>query len=125
MISALIVIFSIGSLIQFFIAYCRSLILAYGKVELSAKTREVAVIANDIPADEFERLLLLARVYPDPGDDHVEIHAVAAYYSLLSVLHTLLNAIRLQWGGWTGRERAACAYFAAVTLDRRIAYRSE
>jgi hypothetical protein len=23
---------------------------------------------------------------------------------------------------WTERERAGCAYFAAVTLDRRIAY---
>jgi hypothetical protein len=125
MISALIIVFSIGSLIQFFIAYCRSLVLAYGKVELSAKTREVAAIANDIPADEFKRLLLLARMYPDPGDDHVEIRAVSAYYSLLSVLHTLLNAIRRQSDGWTGRERAACAYFAAVTLDRRIAYHSE
>ena len=119
--SALIAMFSVGALVQFFVVYCRSLLATYSKAEIAPKTLEVAGLTSDITGGEFRRLLLLARVYPDPGDDHTEMHAVSAYYNVVSMLRALFGFVAPLVLAWAERERAGCAYFAAVTLDRRIA----
>ena len=84
MIAALIGIFSIAALLQFFVSYCRSVIAAYSKVELSDQVREVTGIgAQPVNGDEFRRLVSLVRLCPERGDDGMEIRLVGAYHGML------------------------------------------
>lgn len=126
MIAALILVISLAALLQFFISYCRSIIAAYRKVELSEQAREVAGISVDrVDGEEFQRLLQLVRLCPEPGDDTFEIRAVRAYYTFLNFLRALFRPVAPGVNSWLDEERSGCAYFAAVALDRRIAHNRE
>lgn len=107
---------------QLFVAYCRSIIGAYSKVELSEQAREVAGLSHHVAAEDFPRLLQLVDLCPEPGDDATEIRAVRTYYGMLGGVRAVLRAIVPAVGQWIERERSQCAYFAAVALDRRIAF---
>lgn len=121
MIASLILFFSLGALAQFLVAYCRTLIVAYGKAELSLQMRKVIGFDGQA-ADpgEFDRLLGLMRVAPSPGGDHTEIRAVTLYFRLIALAEALLSPVSAKASRWFECERARCSYFAAVTLDRRL-----
>jgi len=122
MIAALMLVFTVGALVQFFIAYCRTLLLAYGKVELTERIRQVAGI-NVIPLEplEFQRLIGLLRVAPDPGDDAAEIRAVSLYYQAVRLFSRVASRISKAARHWAEGELTRCTYFAAIALDRRLA----
>ncbi len=123
MIAALICVISLAALLQFFVSYCRSLIAAYSKVELSEHVREVTGIESQtVAGDEFERLLQLVRLCPERGDDRGGIRAVGAYYGLLNLVRVTFRSVAPGLADWVELERQHCSYFAAVALDRRIAY---
>jgi hypothetical protein len=123
MIAALIVVISLAALLQFFISYCRSFLAAYSKVELSEQVREITGIETQpVTGEEFKRLLQLVHLCPERGDDRAEIRLVGVYYGLLSLVRALLGSLSSGIAGWAERERQGCSYFAAVALDRRIAY---
>ena len=123
MIAALILIISVAALLQFFVSYCRSVIAASRKKELSEPARELTGIASRVVrGEEFERLVQLVHLCPEPGDDSNEIRAVRGYYGLLSLLRVTFARLAPAVAVWAERERAGCAYYAAVALDRRIAY---
>ncbi len=120
--AALICVLSLAALGQFFIIYTRALVAAYRKVEISEQVRQVAGLSSHgMEGDDFLRLLQLVRMCPEQGDDGFEIRTVGVYYSLLNVSRKLLRSFR-SLAGWLEQERQHCAYFAAVALDRRIAY---
>lgn len=126
MIAALIVVISLAALLQFFISYCRSVIAAYSKVELSEQVREIAGIeARPVGGEEFRRLLQFVRLCPDRGDDRVEIRLVGVYYALLDMVRAMIGWFSPGVAGWAEQERQSCSYFAAVALDRRIMYSRE
>lgn len=52
----------------------------------------------------------------------MEIGLVGTYYGLLSVMRATFGALAPNLAEWANREREGCSYFAAVALDRRIAY---
>ncbi len=123
MIAALIFVISMAALLQFFVSYCRSLIAAYSRVELSEEAREVTGIRDRVVrGDDFRRLLQLVGLCPEPGGDRGELRAVRAYYSLLCLLRAAFRWLAPAMAGWAEHERENCCYFAAVALDRRIAY---
>jgi len=121
MIASLIFIFSLGALGQFALAYCRTLLLAYNKVELSARLREITGIDEGIAANDFDRLLSLVRLAPPLADDEAEIRAVKAYYRIARITNAIVSPLSRQAGQWLNQELQRCSYFAAVTLDRRLA----
>lgn len=122
MISILILVFTLGALGQFFVAYCRTLLLTYEKVEITQRTRDVTGLAgNAVPPNEFARLMQLLRVAPDPGDDATEIAAVSVYFHVMNVVGSLVSPLSQSSSRWIDRELSRCAYFAAITLDRRLA----
>lgn len=126
MIAALILVISFALLLQFFVAYSRSLIATYRQVDLSEDAREVTGIANrHASGDDFRRLLQLVWLCPEPGDDKLEIRTVRTYYSLLNMVRVFARSLAPQVAAWVDLERAGCAYFAAVALDRRIAHNRE
>lgn len=123
MIAALIFVISLAALLQFFVSYCRSVIAAYGKQELSEQGREVAGIKDrKVRGEDFRRLVGLVGLCPGPGNDHSDIRVVRAYYSLLRALSAASGKLAPAAAFWAERERQSCAYFAAVALDRRISY---
>jgi hypothetical protein len=121
MIAALIVVISLAALLQFFISYCRSMLAAYGKVELSEQVREITGLEKEpVTGEEFKRVLQLVHLCPDRGDDVFEIRLVGTYYALLDFVHAMMGWLSPAITGWADHERQSCSYFAAVALDRRI-----
>ncbi len=123
MIAALIFVIAVAGFLQFFVSYCRSLIAAYERVDLSEQVREVTGISNrHVTGQDFVRLLQLVRMCPEPGDDSREIGAVHTYFRLLTVARAAFRRIAPSLEQRMERERESCTYFAAVALDRRIAH---
>jgi hypothetical protein len=126
MIAALICAFSVGAFLQFLVSYCRSLVLSTRQVQVSDRVFEVAhVESRAVAANDFERFLPLARLCGSYKRDGMRLRAVGAYYNTLNVVSRVLGAIAPGVAEWTERERQHCSYFAAVALDRRIAYSRE
>jgi hypothetical protein len=123
MIAALIFVISLAALLQFFVLHCRSILAYSRRIELSGNIREVTGLAGqDVSAGDFDRLLQLARLCPNRGDDSKDIRVVALYYRLLDVLGRATRSLIPSIAEWTDGERRGCSYFAAVALDRRICY---
>jgi hypothetical protein len=120
MIASLVFVFSLGALGQFGIAYCRTQLLAYNKVELSPRVREVADIGERLAPSDFDRLLQLVRLAPPLVDDATEIRAVSMYFGLARVAGTLVSPVSRKAAQWFEGELVQCSYFAAVALDRRL-----
>lgn len=112
-----------AALLQFFVLHCRSILAYSRRVELSEHIREVTgLAAQDVSAGDFFRLVQLARLCPDRGDDRKDIRVVGLYYRLLDILGKTTRSIVPGIAEWTDGERRGCSYFAAVALDRRISY---
>lgn len=123
MIAALICVISIAALLQFFISYSRSIIAAYRKSSLSEQVCEVAGIHEQtLESEQFVRLLQLVRLCPQKGDDSSDLRVVRSYYRLMGFFKAIGRALSPALSRWAEHERSDCAYFAAVALDRRIAY---
>ncbi len=122
MITAIILAISMLALLQFFISYSRSLIVAYSTQPLSSQVREVASIqGRTVSGEEFPRLVQLARLCPESRDDRWPVSAVSSYFRFLNFVRSISARLLPSVSAWSERERSGCAYFAAITLDRRIA----
>jgi len=114
--------FSAMALVQFFLSYCRSILATYAEVELSPATREVIGLEpGEIRGGQFNRLLGLLHVAPNPGGDQWHLGIVSTYYRIISMIDMSVAQLVPVAQSWTERESARCAYFAAAALDRRIA----
>lgn len=123
MIAALICVISVAAFLQFFVSYSRSIIAAYRKSELSEQVREVVGIeGQEVNSDQFGRLVQLVRLCPQKGDDRTDLKVVGVYYWMMGVLRSAARQLAPRITSWAEQERAGCAYFVAVALDRRIAY---
>jgi hypothetical protein len=122
MIGALILSCSVVFLLQFFVSYCRSLIAASAKHQLSAEVLDVTGLSTATSGEDFARVVQLLLLCPDRPEDRGEIRAINAYFRLLNVVGEILARLVPSTNAWIERERAQCTHFAAVTLDRRIAF---
>jgi hypothetical protein len=122
MIAGIILACSVVILLQFFVSYCRSLIAASSRQALSAEVRDVTGIASSATGDDFARVIQLLRLCPESPEDRGRVQAVGAYFRLLSMVRSTLAKVMPTLRAWTETERAHCAYFAAVALERRIAF---
>jgi hypothetical protein len=122
MIAGIILACSIVFLLQFFVSYCRSLIAASSKQALSPEVRDVTGIASSATGDDFARVIQLLRLCPESPEDRSRVQAVGAYFSLLNMVRSTLAKAMPTLRTWTETERGHCAYFAAVALERRIAF---
>lgn len=114
--------FSAMALVQFFLSYCRSILATYVEVELSPATREVIGLEpGEIRGGQFNRLLGLLRVAPNPDGDQWHLGIVSTYYRIISIIDMSVAQMVPVARSWTERESTRCAYFAAAALNRRIA----
>ncbi len=123
MMAALILVFSLAALLQFFVSYCRSLIAASSKHRLSLEAQDVTGISSMAArAEDFPRVMQLLQLCPERPNDGRQIRAVQNYFRLLGMVRWTLARLLPSLPPWTDVQRAQCAYFAAVALDRRIAF---
>jgi hypothetical protein len=122
MMAGIIFVCSVTFLLQFFVSYCRSLIAASAKEPLSLEVQDVTGITKTASGDDFARVLQLLHLCPDCPEDRARIQAVGAYFRLLNVVRATIAKFAPSLRAWTDFERGQCAYFAAVALERRIAF---
>jgi len=122
MIAGIIFACSVVFLLQFFVSYCRSLIAASSKQALSAEVRDVTGIATAATGEDFPRVMQLLHLCPETPEDRSRVQAVGAYFGLLNFVRSTFARVVPSLRTWTEAERAHCAYFAAVALERRIAF---
>ena len=122
MMAALIFVFSVAALMQFFVSYCRSLIAASARRALSSDVQDVIGIRQSANGDDFARVMQYLYLCPDRREDRNGIKAIGAYFRLLGAIGTVIGKLIPSLRAWTESERSQCAYFAAVALDRRIAH---
>jgi len=122
MIAGLIFACSIVFLLQFFVSYCRSLIAASAKHALSAEAQDVTGISTSASGEDFARVIQLLHLCPDRPEDRGELRAIGVYFRLLNAARATVARLAPSVLAWTEAERGHCTYFAAVALDRRIAF---
>jgi len=82
------------------------------EAKLSKVARKaIAAASGTISAEDFQRLLALARLCPFGQKDEALLRVMCVYHLLLQSLYV----------DWADRERQRCSYFVAIKLDRRIA----
>jgi len=122
MMAAIILVCSVAFLLQFFVSYCRSLIAASIKHPLSAEVQDVTGIKSSATGEDFDRVVQLLQLCPDRPEDRSGIQAIGAYFGLLGFVRASIAKIVPALLKWTEAERGQCTYFAAVALERRIAF---
>ena len=122
MTAAFILICSLGFLLMFFVSYCRSLLATSSAESLSQEVREVTGIPNSVAPEDFNRVMQLLHLCPERPEDRKGIQAIGAYFSLLSFVGSTVARLIPSMKSWTDMERGHCTYFAAIALERRIAF---
>jgi len=122
MMPAFILVCSVTLLLQFFVSYCRSIIAASVRQPLSREVQDVTGIQKAASGEDFPRVVQLLHLCPESPNDRTPLQAVGAYFGMLNFLRSTVASLKPSWKAWTDLERAQCAYFAAVALDRRIAF---
>lgn len=122
MMAGIILVCSVVFLLQFFVSYCRSLIAASIKHPLSAEVQDVTGIRSTAAGEDFARVVQLLQLCPERPEDRSGVQAIGTYFNLLGFVRGTLARIVPSLRAWTETERGQCTYFAAVTLERRIAF---
>ncbi len=125
MMAAIIFVVSVVTLLMFFVSYCRSLMASSSRHALSREVRDVTGISAVASGRDFMRVIQLLRLCPERPEDRTGLQAVGFYYSILGLLQFAVARILPGLQSWTESERAGCANFAVVVLDRRIAFNRE
>lgn len=125
MMAALIFAVSLVTLLMFFMSYCRSLMAASSRHTLSAEVRDVTGIKTSATARDYVKVMQLLQLCPENPADRAGLRAVRLYYEILEITQRSLARLVPKLQRWTEQERAGCANFAAVALDRRIAFNRE
>ena len=122
MIAALVLACSIIFFLQFFVPYCRSLISASSHHVLSPEVQDVTALTTPASGEDFHRVVQLLHLCPDRPEDRGEIRAIGVYFGMVNFLKTVSRSTAPSVRAWTERECGRCTYFAAVALDRRVAF---
>lgn len=125
MMAAIILVFSLVTLMMFFVSYCRSLMASSATHPLSEEVRDVTGIHTRASGQDFTRVLQLLQLCPERPTDRMGLQAVQLYYSFLGTAQSAISRIAPSFKSWSDNERASCAYFVAVVLDKRISFSRE
>jgi hypothetical protein len=80
MMAVVILVFSLISLLLFFLSYCRSLVASSTKEALPQEVVDVTGITHPSSPDDFSRVMQLLKLCPDRPEERGKLRAIAAYY---------------------------------------------
>lgn len=123
MIAAFLFLLSLLALLEFFLAYSRSLIEKSKSHKVSEETRELCGIpAGALAGNHFPRLAKLIALCAETGGDGNQVRAISMYFRLLEFVGPMCERALPATASWIAAERAGCAYAAFLFLDRRISH---
>lgn len=125
MMASLIFCVSLVTLLMFFVSYCRSLMASSSSHTVSPEVRDVTGIAAVPSGQDFARVMQLLQLCPERPEDQTGLRAVGVYFGILNFVQNTIARMAPSLRSWTEHERAGCANFAFVALDRRIAFSRE
>ena len=89
---------------------------------LSPEVQDVTGLTSPASGEDFHRVVQLLRLCPDRPEDRGEIRAIGVYFGMLNALKAITRSIAPAVRASVERELGRCTYFAAVALDRRVAF---
>ncbi len=123
LVAAFVFVFSIGMAIEFFVHYCRSLLVVAGRLPLSPRVREALQIKDEqLTSADCKRVWKLAELCPEMERRSRQLSLIRVYSFLLWLSDALFSRVSARVGGWFESEQQLCARFVAVVLDRRMAH---
>jgi hypothetical protein len=125
MMAAIILVVSLVTLMMFFVSYCRSLMASSASHALSEEVRDVTGILSRASGRDFTKVMQLLQLCPERPADRLGLRAVQIYYSFLGAAQSTVSRMAPTFRSWSENERAGCAYFVAVVLDKRISLSRE
>ena len=121
MIAVLVLLISMGMLVQFLASYVRSLLLAGAQQDISPLILETCHLASEeVAAADFHRLMLRVRLCPAREGDGGALFVIRMYYRLVGLFRVAFGPLVPLAKQWSAVQQAACARFALASLNRRL-----
>ena len=121
MFAAMLFSISIVALTQFALYYWRAVLAGVAAQPVSDRVLAAARVENGrLTSGHFETLAGLHDLTPDLYPNRSGLGLVRVYYRFVEALDTLGGAKLPALAAWSERERAICARYAAVQVDRRL-----
>jgi hypothetical protein len=121
MFSAMLLAISIVALSQFALYYWRAVLAGVASQPVSDRVLVAAHIENGrLSPQHFQTLASLHDLTPDLNPNRSGLGLVRVYYRLIEGLDAIFGKRIPTFALWSERERAICARYAAVLVDRRL-----
>lgn len=121
MFAAMLLAISIVALSQFALYYWRSVLAGVAAQPVSDRVLEAArVDAGNVSARDFDTFAGIYELTPQLQNSRGGLLWVRLYVSAIEALETLCGSFVPSVAAWGQQERAICARYAAVQIDRRL-----
>ncbi len=121
MFAAMLFAISIVALAQFGLYYWRAVLAGVASQPVSHRVLEAAHVQNGtLTAADFPALSELHQLTPELHTTNSGLGLVRLYFQAVKGVDVLLGSVLPALSAWTQRERALCARYAAVQIDRRL-----
>jgi hypothetical protein len=121
MFSAMLLAISIVALSQFALFYWRAVLAGVAAQPVSDRVLVAAHVENGrLTPQHFQTLAGLHDLTPDLNPKRSGLGLVRVYYRLIEGLDAIFGKRIPTFAVWSERERAICARYAAVLVDRRL-----
>jgi len=121
MFAAMLLVISIVALSQFALYYWRAVLAGVAAQPVSPRVLEAAHVEGGYPsASDFEALAGLHDLTPELQPTRGGLSLVRAYFRTIAAIEGVFGRSLPAVAAWGQRERAICARYAAVQIDRRL-----
>lgn len=121
MFAAMLFTISIVALAQFGLYYWRAVLSGVAAQPVSDRVLWAAHVENGrVTSQHFETLAGLHDLTPDLYPNRGGLGLVRLYHRVVQVVDALAGSRLPAVAAWSNRERAICARYAAVQVDRRL-----
>ena len=121
MFSVMLFAISIVALTQFALYYWRAVLAGVAAQPVSERVLAAAHVENGgLTGRDFEKLVGLHGLTPNLNPDHGGLGLVRLYYRMIDGFSSLVSSRVPALAVWFEQERAICARYAAVQIDRRL-----
>jgi len=121
MFSALLLAISMAALAQFGVFYWRALVAGVAAQAVSEQVLAAAKVDSEtMRGEDYRSLAQLHKLTPELCAKSSGLGLVPVYFKLMHAIGTLAAGRVATLADWAESERALCARYAAVQVDRRL-----
>jgi hypothetical protein len=121
MFSVMLLAISVVALTQFALYYWRAVLAGVAAQPVSDRVlAAVSAETGSLTGRDFEKLVGLHGLTPDLNPDRGGLALVRLYYRVIGGFSALASSRIPAFAAWIEQERAICARYAAVQIDRRL-----